>query len=85
MLSPGARDAVGREDALHLLAELGDIQGRLDDLQRRRRSWPRIGSSAAPSLLATHFDAKARPTGHGAVATSSSEVAVRVHDYLCHR
>ena len=31
MLSPGARDAVGREDALHLLGELGDVQGRLDD------------------------------------------------------
>jgi hypothetical protein len=33
----GARDAVGREDALHLLAELGDVQGRLDDLKRRLR------------------------------------------------
>ena len=33
MLSPGARDAVGREDALQLLAELGDVQGRLDDLK----------------------------------------------------
>ena len=37
MLSPGARDAVGRENALHLLAELGDVQGRLDDLMRRLR------------------------------------------------
>jgi hypothetical protein len=27
MLAPGARDAVGREDALRLLAELGDVQG----------------------------------------------------------
>jgi hypothetical protein len=35
MLQPGARDAVGREDALHLPAELGDVQGRLDDLERR--------------------------------------------------
>ena len=35
MLAPGARDAVGREDALRLLAELGDVQGRLDDLKRR--------------------------------------------------
>ena len=37
MLSPGARDAVGREDALQLLAELGDVQGRLDDLRGRLR------------------------------------------------
>ena len=37
MLSPGARDVVGREDALRLLAELGDVQGRLDDLKRRLR------------------------------------------------
>jgi hypothetical protein len=35
--SPGARDAVGRDDALRLLAELGDVQGRLDDLKRRLR------------------------------------------------
>jgi hypothetical protein len=28
---------VGREDALRLLAELGDVQGRLDDLKRRLR------------------------------------------------
>jgi hypothetical protein len=28
MLRPGARDAVGREDALRLLGELGDVQGR---------------------------------------------------------
>jgi hypothetical protein len=32
-------DAVGREDALQLLAELGDVQGRLDDLKRRLREW----------------------------------------------
>jgi hypothetical protein len=37
VLRPGARDAIGREDALHLLAELGDVQGRLDDLKRRLR------------------------------------------------
>jgi len=37
MLSPGARDAAGREDALHILAELGDVQGRLDDVKRRLR------------------------------------------------
>ena len=37
MLAPGARDAVGREDALRLLAELGDVEGRLDDLKRRLR------------------------------------------------
>jgi hypothetical protein len=37
MLRPGARDAVGREDVLHLLAELGDVQGRLDNLKRRLR------------------------------------------------
>jgi hypothetical protein len=35
MLSPGAQDAVGREDALQLPAELGDVQGRPDDLKRR--------------------------------------------------
>ena len=33
---PGARDAIGRENALQLLAELGDVQGRLDDLKRVR-------------------------------------------------
>jgi hypothetical protein len=37
MLAPGARDAVGQEDALRLLAELGDVQGRLDELKRRLR------------------------------------------------
>jgi hypothetical protein len=37
MLAPGARDAVGREDALQLLAELGDVQGRLDHVKRRLR------------------------------------------------
>jgi hypothetical protein len=37
MLSPGARDAVGREDALWLLAELHDVQGRLDALKRQLR------------------------------------------------
>jgi hypothetical protein len=37
MLSPGARDAIGREDALRLLAELDDVQGRLDNLKRRLR------------------------------------------------
>jgi hypothetical protein len=37
MLAPVARNAVGREDALQLLAELGDVQGRLDDLERRLR------------------------------------------------
>ena len=37
MLRPGALVAVGREDALKLLAELGDVQGRLDDLKRRLR------------------------------------------------
>ena len=37
MLSPGARDAIGREQALQLLTELHDVQGRLDDLQRRLR------------------------------------------------
>ena len=43
MLSPGARDAIGREDALHLLAELGDVQGRLDDLKRRLRELAQEG------------------------------------------
>jgi hypothetical protein len=37
MLAPGARDAVGREDALQLLAELRDVQGRLHELKRRLR------------------------------------------------
>jgi hypothetical protein len=37
MLAPGTRDAVGREDALQLLAELGDVQGCLDDLKPRLR------------------------------------------------
>jgi hypothetical protein len=37
MLAPGARDAVGREAALQLLAELHDVQGRLDALKRRLR------------------------------------------------
>jgi hypothetical protein len=37
ILSPGARDAVGREDALRLLTELHDVQGRLDALKRRLR------------------------------------------------
>jgi hypothetical protein len=37
MLSPGARDAVGREDALKLLTKLHDVQGRLDALKRRLR------------------------------------------------
>jgi hypothetical protein len=37
MLAPGARDAVGREQALQLLTELHDVQGRLDDLKRRLR------------------------------------------------
>ena len=48
MLSPGARDAIGREDALHLLAELGDDQGRLDDLKRRLRM---TGCAARVSLV----------------------------------
>jgi hypothetical protein len=37
MLSPDARDAVVWEDALQLLAELGDVQGRLDEVKRRLR------------------------------------------------
>jgi hypothetical protein len=37
MLSPAARDAVAREDALRLLAGLCDVHGRLDDLKRRLR------------------------------------------------
>jgi hypothetical protein len=35
MLRPGGRDAVGREHALQLLAELGDVQGHLDVVKRR--------------------------------------------------
>ena len=37
MLTPGAPDAAGREQALQLLTELHDVQGRLDDLKRRLR------------------------------------------------
>jgi hypothetical protein len=37
MLAPGSRDAVGREDALRLLTELHEVQGRLDALKRRLR------------------------------------------------
>jgi hypothetical protein len=37
MLALGARDAIGREDALRLLTELHDVQGRLDALKRRLR------------------------------------------------
>jgi hypothetical protein len=37
MLTPGTRDALDREQAMRLLAELGDVQGRLDDLRRRLR------------------------------------------------
>ena len=37
MLAPGARDAVGREDALRLVAELHNVQGRLHALERRLR------------------------------------------------
>ena len=43
MLSPGARDAVGREQALQLLTELHDVQGRLDDLKRRLRELAQEG------------------------------------------
>jgi hypothetical protein len=37
VLGPGAGDAVGPEDALHLLAALGVVHGCLDDLKRRLR------------------------------------------------
>jgi hypothetical protein len=39
--APGASDAVDPEDALELLAELADVQGRLDDLKWRCGSWRR--------------------------------------------
>ena len=35
--APGARHAVGREQALHVLTELHDVQSRPDDLKRRLR------------------------------------------------
>jgi hypothetical protein len=41
MLAPGARDTVGREDALKLLTELHDVQGGLDALKRRAARAPR--------------------------------------------
>jgi hypothetical protein len=47
MLRPGARDAVGRGDALQLLAELTDVQGRLDGLKPGCGSWPRRDRDAA--------------------------------------
>ena len=37
MLAPGARDAVGREDALRLHTQLHAVLGRLDALGRRLR------------------------------------------------
>jgi hypothetical protein len=37
MLSPGARDAIDREQAMRLLAELTEVQGRLDHLKGRLR------------------------------------------------
>jgi hypothetical protein len=37
MLSPGARDAIDREQAMRLLAELAQVQGRLDRLNGRLR------------------------------------------------
>jgi hypothetical protein len=37
MLAPGARDAISREDAMRLLTELHDVQGRFDALKRRLR------------------------------------------------
>jgi hypothetical protein len=37
MLSPGARDAIDREQAMRLLAELAEVQGRLDRLKGRLR------------------------------------------------
>ena len=42
----GARDAVGREDALQLLAALGDVHGRLDDLKRWLRELVDEGQGA---------------------------------------
>ena len=37
MLQPGARDAMDRENALRVLADLQDVTGRLEDLKRRLR------------------------------------------------
>lgn len=34
MLAPGTAAALGREDALHLLQELGEVQSRLEGLRR---------------------------------------------------
>ena len=45
-----AGEADGREDALRLLAELGDVQGRLDDLKRRLRE---LAEEAEPAGAAT--------------------------------
>ena len=37
MLSPGARDAIGRRTRSRLMTQLHDVQGRLDALKRRLR------------------------------------------------
>jgi len=49
MLTPGARDALGRQDAVQLIAKLHDVQGRLEDLKRRRRELAHRTSRAAPA------------------------------------
>ena len=47
LLAPGAPDAVGREQALLLLTELHDVQGRLDAPKRGLRELAEQGSDGA--------------------------------------
>jgi hypothetical protein len=52
MLSPGARDAIGRETRPRLMTQLHDVQGRLNALKRRLdieeiRRWTEAGRTLA--------------------------------------
>jgi hypothetical protein len=46
MLSPGAREAIDREQAMRLLAELAEVQGRLDRLNGRLRELATRGDTS---------------------------------------
>ena len=41
MLQPGARDAMDREKAIRLIAELQEVSGRLEDFSGGCGPWPR--------------------------------------------
>jgi hypothetical protein len=64
MLRPGARDAVGREDSMRLLAELGDVQGRLDDLKRRLRELAEHVGAPVGSIGRPDVPVLLQPPGH---------------------